>query len=249
MSRFQSVARAESVARETAARDESRASTARKAATPTFHGTTSKPLSLVALSDAVRQLQADSKMHAEMHSKAEDSHRAVTELLKRIDKIDVRCERLEADYKQMRSGMSKVTGDLQVLRNAQERADVVLRVADDDSRQLRAMQSEHALIKQTVTAADLRAGEQTRMLTDVRSELSALRERHATLASGTAADHVPAVGGLKRAALVCTPRGVSVHRPRRSSARLLRFCALAGGCCPNDVRAARLSGGRGVAVA
>ena len=245
MSRFQSVARAESVA----ARDESRASTARKAATPTFHGTTSKPLSLVALSDAVRQLQADSKIHAEMHSKAEDSHRAVTELLKRIDKIDVRCERLEADYRQMRSGMSKVTGDLQVLRNAQERADVVLRVADDDSRQLRAMQSEHALIKQTVTAADLRAGEQTRMLTDVRSELSALRERHATLASGTAADHVPAVGGLKRAALVCTPRGVSVHRPRRSSARRLRFCTLAGGCCPNDVRAARLGGGRGVAVA
>ena len=243
MSRFQSVARAESVA----ARDESRASTARKAATPTFHGTTSKPLSLVALSDAVRQLQADSKIHAEMHSKAEDSHRAVTELLKRIDKIDVRCERLEADYRQMRSGMSKVTGDLQVLRNAQERADVVLRVADDDSRQLRAMQSEHALIKQTVTAADLRAGEQTRMLTDVRSELSALRERHATLASGTAADHVPAVGGLKR------PHSFARHAASAQAAALLSapstFCALAGGRCPNDVRAARLGGGRGVAVA
>ena len=107
----------------------------------------------------------------------------------------------------------KAMGDLEELRatqgtvrQAQERADVVLRQAADDSKELGVVSSDLGWVKQTVTAAEARAGEQARMLADVRSELGSLQQRHATVASGTAADKVLAAGtDCGRARPACVP--------------------------------------------
>ena len=110
------------------------------------------PLSLVELSDAVRALQLDSKNRGEQCDEAkrlsQDAHQRMGELRKRIDKLELRCERLEESFKKgvgvqlakLQDDMSRAQSDIAALhgsvstvRQAQERSEYVLRQAAEDS--------------------------------------------------------------------------------------------------------------------
>ena len=88
------------------------------------------PLSLVALSDAVRALQLDSKNRGEQCDEAkrlsQDAHQRMGELRKRIDKLELRCERLEESFKKgvgvqlakLQDDMSRAQSDIAALHGS-----------------------------------------------------------------------------------------------------------------------------------
>lgn len=197
MSRFAAISRA--------ALDQDRAKP-RLAPSRADTGPGQAPLSLVALSDAVRALQHDSQTREEQCREAkrlsQDAHQRTAELRKRIDGLEVRCEGLEASWKRdiaqqlvrMRDEMARAAEDVAGLRSsmgtvkqAQERGEHVLRQAVDDSRALGLAVSELGHFKVIQTAAEARAAEQGRVLDDARGELGALQQRQAALVSDAAA--------------------------------------------------------------
>ena len=163
------------------------------------------PLSLVELSDAVRALQLDSKNRGEQCDEAkrlsQDAHQRMGELRKRIDKLELRCERLEESFKKgvgvqlakLQDDMSRAQSDIAALhgsvstvRQAQERSEYVLRQAAEDSRALGLAVSELGHVKQSVQLQQVVNTEQTRVLTDARGELGELQQRQVTATLGPA---------------------------------------------------------------
>ena len=170
------------------------------------------PLSLVELSDAVRALQLDSKNRGEQCDEAkrlsQDAHQRMGELRKRIDKLELRCERLEESFKKgvgvqlakLQDDMSRAQSDVAALhgsvstvRQAQERSEYVLRQAAEDSRALGLAVSELGHVKQSVQLQQVVNTEQTRVLTDARSELGELQQRQAALVNDAAAYKAEAI--------------------------------------------------------
>ena len=166
------------------------------------------PLSLVELSDAVRALQLDSKNRGEQCDEAkrlsQDAHQRMGELRKRIDKLELRCERLEESFKKgvgvqlaklqddmsrAQSDIAALHGSLSTVRQAQERGEQAteLRQATEDSRALGLAVSELVHVEQSVQLQQVVNTEQTRVLTDARGELGELQQRQAALVNDAAA--------------------------------------------------------------
>ena len=172
------------------------------------------PLSLVELSDAVRALQLDSKNRGEQCDEAkrlsQDAHQRMGELRKRIDKLELRCERLEESFKKgvgvqlaklqddmsrAQSDIAALHGSLSTVRQAQERGEQAteLRQATEDSRALGLAVSELGHVKQSVQLQQVVNTEQTRVLTDARGELGELQQRQAALVNDAAAYKAEAI--------------------------------------------------------
>jgi len=136
------------------------------------------PLSLVALTEAVRGLQHEARQRDEESKEAHRLHRqSHSELKKKMESLETRIGAIEAKWRTM-------AGDVEALRSSP----VAMKQVAADSKDLGVVRSELKFVKQTLQAAEARAGDHGRMLTDVRSELGALQQRHATLASSAAAE-------------------------------------------------------------
>ena len=122
------------------------------------------PLSLVALSEAVRTLQQDARQRDEENqTQSEKLRSGLLDIKRRVMCLEGRCDKLVGEVTQLRTDMSKTAHDVENLRAGREHDSKALTLlearAGDQSRQLGALQERHATLSRAVNDAELPEGQ------------------------------------------------------------------------------------------